>query len=134
MFTLALRLVLALGILAQGPLVITNDPGGVVAYRAVRVAALGDREVRIEGRCASACTMFLAAPNVCVTPDARLSFHGPSHFGIPLPRADFDYWSRVIANHYPESLSVWFMSVGRFGEYSIDGAGVIANGWARACR
>jgi hypothetical protein len=133
MVGLALKVILALAVIGQGPLVITNDPGGIVATRAARVALIGDREVRIEGRCASACTMWLAAPNVCVAPDARLSFHGPSHFGLPLPRADFNYWSRVISNHYPESLAVWFMSVGRFGEYSIDGAGVIANGWAREC-
>jgi hypothetical protein len=127
------RLILALAVIAQGPLVVTNDPGGIVATRAARVALIGDREVRIEGRCASACTMWLAAPNVCVTSDARLSFHGPSHFGLPLPRADFDYWSGVLASHYPPSLAEWFMAIGRHGEYTIDGAGVIANGWARAC-
>jgi hypothetical protein len=127
------RLILALAVIAQGPLVITNDPGGIVATRAARVALIGDREVRIEGRCASACTMWLAAPNVCVTPDARLSFHGPSHFGLPLPQSDFDFWSRTIAAHYPPSLAEWFMTIGRYGDYSISGEGVIANGWAREC-
>ncbi len=30
---------------------------------------------RITGHCQSACTMFLALPNVCVEPSARLLFH-----------------------------------------------------------
>ncbi len=30
---------------------------------------------RITGHCQSACTMFLALPNVCVQPNARLLFH-----------------------------------------------------------
>jgi hypothetical protein len=130
------RILLALAVLAQGPLVITNDPGGIVATRAARVALIGDREVRIEGRCASACTLYLAAPNVCVTPDAVLGFHGPSHWGFPLPRADFDYWSRVIARHYPPTLADWFMREGRHSQtmQTISGADVVRNGWARECR
>lgn len=36
--------------------------------------AKGER-VRITGHCQSACTMFLAAKNVCVEPSARLLFH-----------------------------------------------------------
>jgi hypothetical protein len=31
---------------------------------------------RIEGRCQSACTLFLAIKNVCIEQDARLMFHG----------------------------------------------------------
>jgi hypothetical protein len=31
---------------------------------------------RIEGRCQSACTLFLAIRNVCVEPGASLGFHG----------------------------------------------------------
>ena len=30
---------------------------------------------RIRGRCASACTLFLAIKNVCIEPSARLMFH-----------------------------------------------------------
>jgi hypothetical protein len=129
------RLILAALVFAQGPLVITNDPGGVVGLRAARVATLGDREVRIEGRCESACTMYLAAENVCVTPDARLGFHGPSFFGIPLPAGDFEYWSRVIASHYPDTLSDWFMRTGRHSQamQTISGADMVRNGWAREC-
>jgi hypothetical protein len=31
---------------------------------------------RITGHCQSACTMFLALPNACLEPSARLLFHG----------------------------------------------------------
>jgi hypothetical protein len=32
-------------------------------------------QFRIVGHCQSACTMFLALPNVCIVPSARLLFH-----------------------------------------------------------
>jgi hypothetical protein len=32
-------------------------------------------QFRITGHCQSACTMFLALPNVCIQPNARLLFH-----------------------------------------------------------
>lgn len=32
-------------------------------------------QFRITGHCQSACTMFLALPNVCIEPGARLLFH-----------------------------------------------------------
>lgn len=130
-----LRLILAFAVMAQGPLIIRDDMGGIVAVRAARVAVIGDREVRIEGRCESACTLWLRAPNVCVTPEARLSFHGPSYFGLPLPARDFEYWSRVIASHYPPTLAEWFMREGRHSQtlQTISGADVVRNGWARAC-
>ena len=117
-----LKWLLVLLITAQGPLVITNDQGGFVGPRAAYVATLGNREVRIEGTCVSACTMYLAAPNVCVTRDARLGFHGPSFFGADLPPADFDYWSRVLARHYPPAIADWFMTTARyrtFGTYTL---------------
>jgi hypothetical protein len=130
-----IRILLALAVFAQGPLVITNDPGGIVAVRAARVAALGDREVRIEGNCLSACTMYLGAANVCVARNARLSFHGPSHWGFPLPRADFDFWSGVLARHYPDAIAHWFMQTARHrihGHYTLTGAEVIRHG-VREC-
>ncbi len=136
MLAVLVRLLLAAFITAQGPLVVTNDPGGIVAVRAARIAALGDREVRIEGRCESACTMYLGAANVCVTRDARLFFHGPSHFGLPLPERDFDWWSRVIASHYPPPIADWFMQTARhriLGGYTLTGAEVIRHG-VRECR
>jgi len=128
-------LILALMVTAQGPLVVENDPGGVVATRVARVAALGAREVRIVGWCESACTMYLGAENVCVAREARLAFHGPSFFGMPLPPRDFEYWSRVIAAHYPAPISEWFMERARhriLGHFTLTGDEVIRLG-VREC-
>lgn len=129
-------LILAALVWAQGPLVVTNDAGGFVAARVARVAALGDREVRIEGYCASACSMYLGARNVCVTRDATIGIHGPSFFGMPLPAAEFEYWSKVIAGYYPPAIAEWFMETARYrtvGLYTLAGAEVIRHG-VRECR
>lgn len=128
-----LKLILAAFVIGQGPLHITHDPGGRVAVRAAQVALNGDRPVRILGYCASACTMWLAARDVCIARDATLQFHGPSFWGLPLPPDQFDYWSSVIASHYPGTLADWYMQTGRFGTFTIIGEDVIANGWARPC-
>jgi hypothetical protein len=115
------------------PLVVSMDLGGQIGARGLHIWRLGDRPVQIVGHCESACTMYLGARDVCVTPDARLIFHGPSWYGIPMARVDFDVASRYIAGHYPASLSAWFMETGRFGRYGIDGSEIIANGWAKTC-
>lgn len=97
---------------------IANDPGGAVEDYARRVAALRDSavEVRITGGCWSACTLYLALPQTCVTRTARLGFHGPSsrYPGIPLPQPAFDTISRRMAAHYPEPLRGWYLAKGRF--------------------
>src|SRR5262245_15849695 len=36
-------------------------------------------QFRITGHCQSACTMFLALPNVCIEPGAELLFHAGKH-------------------------------------------------------
>ena len=50
--------------------------GGTQKFAAdrARINAKGER-FRITGHCQSACTMFLAARNVCVEPSATLLFH-----------------------------------------------------------
>lgn len=72
---------------------------------------------RIEGRCQSSCTMFLAIRNVCVDPNATLLFHAAlsarerdhapyparnahmaSHYNASLRRF-------VLANHYMDSFT-----------------------------
>lgn len=59
--------------------VISRDYGGVMVDFAARVAQYKGRKVRvrIEGECASACTLVLALPpdRVCVGPNAALEFH-----------------------------------------------------------
>jgi hypothetical protein len=58
-------------------LIIRADGGGNIHDYADRIAALGDKTVRIEGVCKSSCTMFLSHPHTCVAPAASFGFHGP---------------------------------------------------------
>ena len=57
------------------PIVITDDSGGFVQQYAARVLANRQRRVVIDGNCESACTLWLMASRVCVTPRARMLFH-----------------------------------------------------------
>ena len=101
------------------------DPGG----RVEDYINLPAQEIR--GYCGSACTMKLL--NGCVHPDAILMFHGPDYYGLPLPTRDFEYWSRVIANHYPPALAEWYMEEGRFVTTTMSGQDAIDLG-ARQCQ
>ena len=115
---------------APVPLRILNDPGGEIAVRVRHVAHLAQRgvPVRIEGACHSACTLYLALETVCVTPGARLGFHGPRAVpsrmraaqaaarpdtratSLGLPAAQAARWTAVMAAHYPEPLRAWFLA------------------------
>ena len=119
---------------------VSGDPGGRVDLRAekIRELILENAQVRIVGRCNSACTMYLGVPRHCVGPKAVLGFHGPttSRRTVPLPKPDFDHWSRVMALHYPEPLKSWFMKTGRYrlvGRYTFTGRDLIRMG-VPACR
>lgn len=91
---------------------ITNDMGGSVQARLDRMSTMS--EARIVGQCYSACTLYLGLPNVCVAPDARLGFHGPStRSGILLPRAEWDRVSHEMAAHYPPAVRLWFLAEAR---------------------
>lgn len=136
-------LLLALApILAPMPamaLVVTHDLGGSVRDRIAQVDMLTARkaEVRILGTCLSACTLLLGVPDACVSPSARLGFHGPSTrtAGLPLPRADYDRISMQMAALYPQPLRGWFLTEARYitGTYvEITGRDAIAMG-ARRC-
>ncbi len=118
---------------------ITRDLGGSVQERIIQVSALSRNgtEVRIIGTCISACTLLLGVPNTCVSPSARLGFHGPATRlrGLPLPRAEYERVSSKMASMYPPRLRKWFMTTARkmTGDYLlISGRDAIAMG-ARAC-
>lgn len=98
------------------PLVIRDDAGGRVDWRAAEIAKLraSGRPVELRGECMSACTMYLSLPQVCVAANTTFGFHGPSFYGIPLNQHDFDYWSQVIAAHYPKAIADWYMADARF--------------------
>ena len=119
----------------QPRIVIGNDRGGLIGARAAeirQIRALG-QSVEIRGNiCYSTCTMYLAAENVCVDPRTTFGFHGPSRYGQPLPPAQFDRWSEVMARHYREPLRSWFMRDARYAQSDIrrlSGAQLIALGY-----
>lgn len=120
------------------PLHITkNLRGGVVSDRVKEIKhiiASGER-VRLDAaKCLSSCTMYLGTPDVCVTPAATFGFHGPQNARTPLTPRQFEYWSQVIASHYPKPLANWYMATGRHiknGYYFLTGKQLIKLGVAR---
>jgi hypothetical protein len=114
--------------------IVRNDRGGIVGTRAAeirRIKSTGQR-VEIRGRiCLSSCTMYLGAGDVCVSPDTEFGFHGPSYYGKPLAPQYFEYWSEVIADHYPKPVRDWFMTKARYkqsGYHTLLGAELIRLG------
>lgn len=116
-------------------LVIRNDSGGVVRQyqRNVDLAIITGEPIRIEGWCASACTLYLSSPQACVTPQATLAFHSPRG-GSPAQNAAV---ARDMAAQLPRELGLWYLShaahlSGR--DYvALSGAELIEMGVARAC-
>ncbi len=115
-------------------IVINNDRGGVVRKRVNEIKRLraAHKRVEIRGRiCYSSCTMYLGLPDTCVSPDTSFGFHGPSYYGTRLSNRDFEYWSNVIASHYPQPLRRWYLREGRnriSGFYKISGRELIRLG------
>lgn len=138
----AVLVAVLIGVCGAGPglaLDVREDWGGSVAQRIDRVEKMrvSGTKVRILGTCVSACTLYLGLPNTCVSPKARLGFHGPSAAlpGLPLPREVFDRVSLQMAGYYPGQLRGWYLAKGRLrteGHYTMTGAQVITMG-ARAC-
>jgi hypothetical protein len=58
---------------------VQDDPGGNVYDRIVELDDLkaADEVIEIGGYCASACTLYLNAPGVCITKEAIFAFHQP---------------------------------------------------------
>jgi len=106
---------------AADPLVIRDDAGGRVDWRAEKIAQLrrSGQPVELRGECMSACTMYLSLPQVCVAANTTFGFHGPSFYGIPLNAHDFDYWSGVIAAHYPPAIAEWYLTDARFARHRL---------------
>jgi len=124
--------------LAQGTMIIEDDRGGAVDARVQLIQDYKSSDVHLEIRgrfCLSACTMFLGMKNVCVSPDTVFGFHGPSSavYGIGLASKAFEYWSHVMADHYPEPIKSWYLKDGRnriVGFHEITGRGLIDLGVA----
>ncbi len=100
-------------------LIIRNDPGGRVDLRQAalqRIKTAGDRVEIRGGYCNSACTMYLGLPNMCISASTVFGFHGPSSSlpGLPLPQKQFEHWSRIMADTYPQPLRQWFLEDARY--------------------
>ncbi len=119
---------------AQQLLVVGSDRGGYLHDRLIELENLQRSGVQVEIRgriCYSTCTMFLGLPGTCVDPDTIFGFHGPSRSGLRLAPEDFDYFSQVMADYYPEPLKSWFMTKARNrinGFHKIKGSELIRMG------
>ena len=116
---------------------IRNDMGGSVERRMAELDRLRYRgdQVRIVGTCISSCTLYLGLPNTCVSPGARLGFHGPRGRAFPITRQEFDRVSMLMARQYPPQIRAWFWQEARLrvdGYYLLSGEEAIRMG-ARAC-
>lgn len=118
-----------------GALIVKNDLGGRIDVRMREIENLRaqGRPVELRGEaCVSACTMYLGLENVCVDPRTTFGFHGPSNYGRPLPKENFEYWSQVLASYYKQPLSDWFTQKARFEIneiYNIPGTELIRLGY-----
>jgi hypothetical protein len=109
---------------------VTNDPGGPVDIYAMSAAMTHER-IRIIGRCASACTEYLGARHVCVSPNARFMFHAAYN----LDGSRNEQGVLVMLAFYPPSLRAWLHERGGLTTRAIDATGrdLIALG-VPACR
>jgi hypothetical protein len=97
--------------------VIKDDPGGNLGtyYKALTILKAQNVGVKLDGMCASACTLIASTDfnmDVCVTPAAVLGIHHPFMMG---PDGDIGYtvpaisgagqvWSEVFYKKYPSWL------------------------------
>ena len=104
-------------------LVIRDDHGGVVSDYLHHYLTSGP--VEIVGLCESACTLALADPRTCVTPDARLGFHEASNPG----------GTRFMWLMMPERVQFWIATHGGLTPRIVEMSGREAiNLGVRACR
>jgi len=88
-------------------LTITNDMGGIVYLYALR-AKQQEGTVKFDGRCYSACTLFLASDRTCVTPNAEFGFHrayGASPMAVHRANA-------LMLRTYPKWVRAWLQARG----------------------
>lgn len=122
-------------------IIITQDFGGRVADKISHLFWLNHRDykVRIEGICASSCTLYLGAQDVCVSRDATLMIH-PAHLEPDIP-----YLSPMVLSMnnivwrmmLPTSLAKWIEDSTKTMEpqevYWFLGQDLIDQGWVAQC-
>lgn len=90
------------------------DPGGVYSDydNTVSHAATLGVLVRIDGPCASACTLFMRNTHVCITPRAKFGFHAASEMR-PAGKREFNrvvnhaFTKNVFYAQYPTWVQKW---------------------------
>ena len=122
--------------LAASALVIDYCPGGRVDLYADAIAR-ETRPVQITGLAVSACTMYLGAKDVCVTPNARFEFHPPAIHGARSEaerQAVYRWAVDTLKSHYPPAVANWYESevISKGGFYVIKGSEMIRLG-VKAC-
>lgn len=84
-----------------GKLVVYHDTGGYVDRYRSRIRKYDTVEIR--GMCQSACTLYLAIENICITPNAKFWFHAARWFNGPISHSG----TRDLYNSYPEWVQTW---------------------------
>jgi hypothetical protein len=91
---------------------IANDPGGRIAeYRAALMQLReSGKPLRLAGRCASACTLYLSLPpeQLCISPNTTFLFHAPTTSSKNLTVL---VQSRML-NTYPSWVRAWISDRG----------------------
>lgn len=87
-------------------IVVFDEGGWIESYqKQVEGFIRTGTNVEIRGLCASACTMYLGVPNVCVHPTSELMFHG----SIPvLAEETKDEGDETMSQHYTPELKQWY--------------------------
>ena len=115
LFTVSLSFIAVAG---PPPLVVGNNPGGLVVQflgQEQTLEAQG-RGVVVVGRCASACTVVLHNPNVCVAPGGSFMFH-KAFLARPTPQGllrgpDDEQTTAVLWSMYPSGVQAWINAHG----------------------
>ena len=94
---------------------VRHDLGGNIGDRLGEMHTM--RGVKIDGTCASACTLYLGLPETCLTKRAKLGFHGPNlPSGRKMPKVAFEGWTKAMAEKYPPAIARWFMAEARYSD------------------
>jgi hypothetical protein len=118
---LALALLIALTSPAAA-LTVTNDDGGRIQRYVEKSYAARGKRVVIDGRCASACTLYLSG-NVCATSRATLVFHAATN----------NAGTRLLLASYPVRVKRWIRSRGGLSYRPLVAQGRLAQRLIGAC-
>ncbi len=115
LFATSAALMVAAG---PAPLVVGNNPGGLVVQFLGQEQALEaqGRGVVVTGRCASACTVVLHNPKVCVAAGGSFMFH-KAFLARPTPQGllrgpDDEQTTAVLWSMYPPGVRAWINAHG----------------------